>query len=262
VKPSARGAPDPRLIVPFPHNLSRKPSKLTLGMAAATVAAAAVTAGLLGTSPGDHAAQAADLSPAAAGQAHRAAGATQPAYTASGRLLAETRAKQAEQEIQGQARRAAARKAAQRRAAKRRAAARRAAELRAQQRQAAQNQAAQNQAAGSTGQSGGTGGAAVPSGSPQQIALGMLGSYGWPSSQFGCLQSLWNAESGWNPEASNPSSGAYGIPQALPGSKMASAGPDWQTNPATQIRWGLGYIRSLYGSPCGALGHEQATGWY
>ena len=90
----------------------------------------------------------------------------------------------------------------------------------------------------------------------------MLGSYGWSSSQFGCLVSLWNLESGWNVSASNPSSGAYGIPQALPGSKMASAGPDWQSNAATQIRWGLGYIKSIYGSPCGAWSHEQADGWY
>ena len=104
--------------------------------------------------------------------------------------------------------------------------------------------------------------AAVPQGSPQQIARGMLGSFGWSSSQFSCLQPLWNGESGWNVYASNPSSGAYGIPQALPGSKMASAGPDWQTNAATQIRWGLGYIRSVYGSPCGAWSHEQAYGWY
>ena len=89
----------------------------------------------------------------------------------------------------------------------------------------------------------------------------MLGSYGWPSSEFGCLVSLWNAESGWDVHASNPS-GAYGIPQALPGSKMASAGPDWQSNAATQIRWGLGYIKSLYGSPCGAWSHEQSSGWY
>ena len=102
---------------------------------------------------------------------------------------------------------------------------------------------------------------AQPSGSPQHIARAMLGSYGWSSSQFGCLQSLWNAESGWNVYASNPS-GAYGIPQALPGSKMASAGPDWQSNPATQIRWGLGYIKGLYGSPCGAWAHEEADGWY
>ena len=103
---------------------------------------------------------------------------------------------------------------------------------------------------------------ATASGSPQQIAEGMLGSYGWSSSQFSCLQPLWNAESGWNASASNPSSGAYGIPQALPGSKMASAGPDWQTSAATQIRWGLGYIRSVYGSPCAAWSHEQADGWY
>ncbi len=104
--------------------------------------------------------------------------------------------------------------------------------------------------------------APAPSGSPQQIAMGMLGSYGWSSSQFSCLDSLWNEESGWNVYASNPTSGAYGIPQALPGSKMASAGPDWQSDAATQIRWGLGYIQALYGSPCGAWAHEQADGWY
>jgi hypothetical protein len=107
-----------------------------------------------------------------------------------------------------------------------------------------------------------TGSAPQPSGSPQKIAAAMLGSYGWSSSQFGCLVSLWNLESGWNIYAQNPSSGAYGIPQALPGSKMASAGPNWRSDAATQIRWGLGYIKSLYGSPCGAWSHEQADGWY
>ena len=66
-------------------------------------------------------------------------------------------------------------------------------------------------------------------------------------------------ESGWNVYADNPSSSAYGIPQALPGSKMASAGADWATNPVTQIRWGLGYIQDRYGSPCGAWGHSQST---
>jgi hypothetical protein len=109
---------------------------------------------------------------------------------------------------------------------------------------------------------GSTGAAPQPSGSPQKIAAAMLGSYGWSSSQFGCLVSLWNLESGWDVYAANPSSGAYGIPQALPGSKMASAGPDWQSDAATQIRWGLGYIKSLYGSPCGAWAHERAAGWY
>jgi hypothetical protein len=100
------------------------------------------------------------------------------------------------------------------------------------------------------------------SGTPQQIAMAMLPSFGWSSAEFGCLNSLWEQESGWNPYAANPSSGAYGIPQALPGSKMATAGSDWQTNPATQIRWGLGYIRSTYGSPCGAWAHESSSGWY
>lgn len=97
---------------------------------------------------------------------------------------------------------------------------------------------------------------------PTDIAKQMLSEYGWGQDQFGCLYALWETESGWNTYAENPSSGAYGIPQALPGSKMASAGADWATDSATQIRWGLGYIRDVYGSPCGAEGHEQADGWY
>ncbi|WP_106816995.1 aggregation-promoting factor C-terminal-like domain-containing protein [Microbacterium timonense] len=96
----------------------------------------------------------------------------------------------------------------------------------------------------------------------QATARAMLGSYGWGDDQFGCLVSLWNKESGWNYQAYNRSSGAYGIPQALPGSKMSSAGADWQTNPATQIAWGLGYISGRYGTPCGAWNHSQSTGWY
>jgi hypothetical protein len=127
--------------------------------------------------------------------------------------------------------------------------------------QAAQEQAQQQQEQQQPTQSTPTA-APVPSGSAQQIAMGMLGSYGWSSGQFSCLVSLWNQESGWNVYATNPASGAYGIPQALPGSKMASAGADWQTNAATQIRWGLSYIKSLYGSPCGAWAHEEADGWY
>jgi hypothetical protein len=96
----------------------------------------------------------------------------------------------------------------------------------------------------------------------QATARSMLGGYGWGDDQFGCLVSLWQKESGWNYQAYNRSSGAYGIPQALPGSKMGSAGADWQTNPATQIAWGLGYISGRYGSPCGAWSHSQSTGWY
>ncbi|GAA1744057.1 phospholipase [Microbacterium paludicola] len=86
--------------------------------------------------------------------------------------------------------------------------------------------------------------------------------YGWGADQFGCLVSLWNKESGWNYQASNPSSGAYGIPQSLPGSKMATVGADWQTNATTQIAWGLDYISRAYGTPCAAWGHSQAVNWY
>jgi hypothetical protein len=103
---------------------------------------------------------------------------------------------------------------------------------------------------------------AGPSGSPEQVAKQMLSQFGWSSSQFTCLQPLWEQESGWNLTAENPTSGAYGIPQSLPGSQMSSAGADWQTNAATQIRWGLTYIHGRYGSPCGAEAHEKADGWY
>lgn len=96
---------------------------------------------------------------------------------------------------------------------------------------------------------------------PRGVAQEMLGARG-QSAEFSCLLSLWERESGWNPHAQNPSSGAYGIPQALPGSKMASAGADWQTNPRTQISWGLGYIEGRYGSPCGAWSFFQSNNWY
>jgi hypothetical protein len=105
--------------------------------------------------------------------------------------------------------------------------------------------------------------AAVPDpGSAQAIAYDMVVARGWGDDQFSCLVSLWNKESGWRVNAENTSSGAYGIPQALPGSKMGSAGSDWATNPATQISWGLGYISGRYGTPCGAWGHSQSVGWY
>jgi hypothetical protein len=86
--------------------------------------------------------------------------------------------------------------------------------------------------------------------------------YGWGADQFSCLESLWTKESGWNYQAYNSGSGATGIPQSLPGNKMASAGADWQTNATTQIAWGLGYIAGSYGTPCAAWGHSQATDWY
>lgn len=105
--------------------------------------------------------------------------------------------------------------------------------------------------------------AGVPDpGTAQAIAFDMVLARGWDQTQFDCLVALWNKESHWNVYAHNTRSGAYGIPQALPGDKMASAGSDWQTNPATQITWGLGYIAGRYGTPCDAWNHSQVKGWY
>lgn len=86
--------------------------------------------------------------------------------------------------------------------------------------------------------------------------------YGWGADQFSCLDTLWQKESGWNYAAYNKSSGATGIVQALPGSKMASAGADWATNATTQISWGLTYIEDRYGSPCSAMAHSRSVNWY
>lgn len=97
---------------------------------------------------------------------------------------------------------------------------------------------------------------------PRVIAKALLTEFGFAQSEFGCLDSIYSQESGWRWNADNPRSSAYGIPQALPGSKMASAGDDWATNPVTQIRWGLGYIRDRYGSPCEAWAFKRVRGWY
>lgn len=89
-----------------------------------------------------------------------------------------------------------------------------------------------------------------------------INTYGWTENDFQCLVKLWNRESGWNPNAHNKSSGAHGIPQSLPASKMASEGADYYTNGKTQIRWGLKYIKGRYGSPSAAWAHSQSKGWY
>ncbi|WP_344016424.1 transglycosylase SLT domain-containing protein [Streptomyces thermospinosisporus] len=99
---------------------------------------------------------------------------------------------------------------------------------------------------------------AADSGSAQAIAKKMIGN----SAQFQCFSKIVEHESGWNPTATNASSGAYGLVQALPASKMASAGSDWKTNPATQIKWGLNYMNERYGSPCEAWEFWQANNWY
>jgi hypothetical protein len=95
----------------------------------------------------------------------------------------------------------------------------------------------------------------------QAYAKKMNALKGWGGC-WGSLLTMWNHESGWNEHAENPGSGAYGIPQALPGSKMASAGPDWRNNAMTQISWGLAYVGSRYGDPCKAWSFWQAHHWY
>jgi resuscitation-promoting factor RpfB len=96
----------------------------------------------------------------------------------------------------------------------------------------------------------------------QSFARTEVESRGWGEEQFTCLVDLWNRESRWNYRAENASSGAYGIPQALPGNKMRSAGKDWRDNPQTQILWGLTYIAERYSTPCKAWGHSEENGWY
>jgi resuscitation-promoting factor RpfB len=129
--------------------------------------------------------------------------------------------------------------------------------------------AAANPNSGGTG-SGGTGSGGIiyvtstppDPGSAQSTAYNIMAGFGFdPVTFFGCLKDIWNRESGWRYDAEN-ASGAFGIPQALPGSKMSSAGSDWQTNPATQIKWGLGYIKAIYGDPCKAWAFEEANGYY
>lgn len=98
---------------------------------------------------------------------------------------------------------------------------------------------------------------------PREIARQiMVNKYSWGEDQFSCYNSIIMRESRWDPYADNPHSSAYGIPQALPGSKMASFGSDWRTNPATQIRWGLDYVHDRYGTPCQAWGFKRSHGWY
>ena len=128
--------------------------------------------------------------------------------------------------------------------------------------------AAQNSSTSSSSMTtGGTGVATTaPPSNPtaaQATAKAMLASFGFSATtQWPCLYDLWERESTWNVYAENPVSGAYGIPQSLPGDKMATAGADWQTNAATQIKWGLGYIKSVYGTPCGAWQNEVNYGYY
>ncbi|WP_051932680.1 transglycosylase SLT domain-containing protein [Nocardioides aromaticivorans] len=102
----------------------------------------------------------------------------------------------------------------------------------------------------------------VDRGSNRALGYQLMIEFGFPEEQWAYLDALWHRESGWNHLAENPSSGAYGIPQSLPGTKMAVVGSDWRTNPETQINWGLAYIGARYGTPQKAWAHSEAVGWY
>jgi murein DD-endopeptidase MepM/ murein hydrolase activator NlpD len=147
---------------------------------------------------------------------------------------------------------AARKQAAEDAAAKRAAAEKKAAEEKAAKEREAELKAARTRDAGSFAVKASYSVAEV-----QAMARQMVG-----AGQFQCFSNIVDHESGWNYQATNPSSGAYGLVQALPGSKMVSAGADWQTNPATQIKWGLNYMNDRYGSPCGAWEFWQANRWY
>ncbi|MDQ3503791.1 MAG: hypothetical protein M3486_09305 [Actinomycetota bacterium] len=168
------------------------------------------------------------------------------ALVAAGEKVAAEAAALAQQaaEVQAAQARAAEARAAEARAAEARAAEDRAAEARAAEDRQRQERASRSRNA-----------------DPKSIASSMLSARG-QGGQFDCLDRLWTRESEWQVDAENASSGAYGIPQSLPAGKMASAGADWRTNAATQIRWGLDYIDGRHGSPCGAWRHSQANGWY
>lgn len=124
------------------------------------------------------------------------------------------------------------------------------------------------EAAAADSRGGGDGSGAPPPGvvvdpaAAKAYARGAVARYGWGAGEYDCLVRLWTRESSWRADAYNASSGAYGIPQSLPGSKMAAAGADWRTNAATQIEWGLSYISNRYGAPCGAWAHSERFNWY
>lgn len=132
--------------------------------------------------------------------------------------------------------------------------------------EARERAAAEAAAADSRGGGDGSGapapGVVVDPAAAKAYARGAVARYGWGAGEYDCLVRLWTRESSWRADAYNASSGAYGIPQSLPGSKMAAAGADWRTNAATQIEWGLSYISDRYGAPCGAWAHSERFNWY
>ncbi len=182
-----------------------------------------------------------------------------------GRGAVEGRSRQATREAAKAARLAAAQAEAERLAAEKAAAEKAEAERLAAERAAAERAEAERAAAEEAAPARETATTVALTDArknPRAVARVLVAERGWSDSQFQCLDKLWTKESNWRYTARNPSSGAYGIPQSLPGSKMASAGSDWRTNPTTQIKWGLSYIKSRYGTPCKAWSHSVRTDWY
>ncbi|GAA3884577.1 lytic transglycosylase domain-containing protein [Streptomyces sedi] len=226
------------------------------GFAVASATAVTSVGAAVGVASGDQQSPAGDIEVAAADAtllAEIPAGTNAQLHTASLNQQAESQSTAAEAEVV-RAAQEAARVAAAENAQERRAAAEREAQEEAE-REAAEQAAAEAEAASAA--------VSAPAQSSysksdiQALARQIVG-----ADQFQCFSNIVDHESGWDHTATNPSSGAYGLMQALPGSKMASAGSDWQTNPATQIQWGVNYMESRYGSPCGAWEFWQANNWY
>jgi len=189
------------------------------------------------------------------------AGATAQVQTASLTEQADAQADAAHTDARKAAEEAARKSAAKAAEEKKEAAERKAAEEAAEKEREAAEAASRSAAAESESASADAGDFAPQSSysvaDVQAMARQMV-----PADQYQCFSNIVDHESGWDYTATNPSSGAYGLMQALPGDKMASAGADWQTNPATQIEWGLNYMNDRYGSPCGGWEFWQANGWY
>jgi hypothetical protein len=231
------------------------------GMAAAIVAAGSLAVGAAASAVHPRLASAASTDPSVVS----ASGAT----TSEVFLLDDVRTERAllaqRRLDNAQGQRVAARVAAARAAAAH-AAAVKAAQVKAAQQKAAAKQAAQRAAAAKRAaaaeKASRTTTRPVAKGTARAIGAQMVAARGWSSAQFVCLDKMWTRESNWRTTAYNPNGGAYGIPQAQPGSKLASAGADWRTSAATQIKWGLSYIARTYGTPCQAWAFWQSHHWY
>jgi hypothetical protein len=222
------------------------------GFAVASATAVTTVGAVVGVASGSEQAQSTNDVEATAADATLLAdipaGQQAQAQTASLTQQADTASAQAQAQAKKKAEEAARKQAAKDAAAKKAAAKKKAEEERAKQ------EASRSESRGILGLGGG---GSFSASDVQAMAKQIVG-----GGQFQCFSNIVSRESGWNYQATNASTGAYGLVQALPGSKMSSAGSDWKTNPKTQIKWGLNYMNSRYHSPCQAWDYWQANGWY